>query len=122
RRRGIADDDAVALLRELRRHEAEGHVPLYGLDRPVEAILPAPPACGLVDEHVAGLYLDPVALRRQPLLRPVCALQQLRRALAGPAAEHSPRPGQPAVVVNRDLPRLEVDVALLDAVAAPVEA
>src|SRR4029078_10932113 len=33
----------------------------------------------------------------------------------------APRPGQPAIVVDRDLAGLEVDVALLDPVAATVE-
>src|SRR5205823_3479424 len=106
----------------LGRHEPERDVTLHGLDGPIEAILPAAAPGGPVDEHVAGLHLDAVTLGRQYLLGAVGALEPLRRARAGPAAEDSPRPRQPAVVVDRDLSRLEVDVALLDAVAAAVEA
>ena len=114
--------DAVAAPRLLARHEAEGDVARDRLDRPVEAVLPAAAARRAVDEHVAGRDLDLVALGRQHLLGAVGAAQELRRALARLAAEHAPRPREPAVVVDRDLARLEVDVALLDPVAAAVQA
>src|SRR4029078_2993614 len=65
---------------------------------------------------------DVVDLRAEPLLAAVDPLEDLLGALARLAAEDAPRPRQPAVVVDRDLARLEVDVALLDAVAAAVEA
>ena len=117
-----AEHDAVRRQRLLARDEPERHVARDRLDRPVEPVLPAAAARRAVDQHVAGLHLDLVALGRQHLLGAVGAPQQLGRALARLAAEHAPRPRQPAVVVDRDVARLEVDVALLDPVAAAVQA
>src|SRR5581483_10823150 len=117
----VLQHDTVAAQRLLARDEPEGDVADDRLDGPVEAVLPAAAARRPVDQHVAGPDLDLVALRRQPLLRAVGPAQDLLRPAAGLAAEHAPRPGQPAVVVDRDLARLEVDVPLLDAVAAAME-
>ena len=84
----------------------------------LERIAAAAAAPGLVDEQVARLDLDAIGLRRQQLLAAVGALQQLAAARAGQSAVHAPGIGEPAIVVDRDLARLEEPVADADAVAA----
>src|SRR5262249_61090660 len=69
-----------------------------------------------------GSDLDLVAFRGQPLAAAVWSDEDLLRASARLAAQDAPGVGQPAVVVDRDLARLQIDVALLDPVAAAVEA
>src|SRR4029079_14661499 len=102
--------------RLLARDEAERDVAGNDVGGPVQPVLPAATAGGAVHEHVAGLDDDVVALGRQPLLRAVRPFEDLLGAAAGLAAEDAPRPGEPAVVVDRDLTGLEVHVPLLDAV------
>ena len=62
RRIRLAEHDAVVALSLLLRDEPLGHVGLHPLDRPLERILPAATPRGAVDEQVAGLDRNVVAL------------------------------------------------------------
>src|SRR6187200_1346858 len=64
----VGEDDAVALFRPFAADEPEGDVACDELGGTVEPVLPAAAARRPVDEHVAGLDDDVVALRRQRLL------------------------------------------------------
>src|SRR4029079_3412695 len=113
----VVEHDTVPVFAFSGGDEPEGDIARDGVGRPVEPVLPPAHARRAVDEHVAGLDHDLVDLRREPLLGPVRALEDPLRAPARLAHVDAPRPRQPAVVVDRDLARLEIDVALLDAVA-----
>ncbi len=82
----VRDDDAVALLANSRLTSPNDDVADDRLDGPVEPVLPAAAAGRPVDEHVARLDPDVVALRRQHLLRPVRA----RRGASTSARRASP--------------------------------
>src|SRR3954447_4866773 len=86
------------------------------------------PGATTTSSHLAGSTCSVPSARRSSLVErapgspPRTPHARGAQPPAGVEACAAPRPRQPAVVVDRDLAGLEVDVALLDAVAAAVQA